>query len=116
MADFRLVRVQCFYIDDPAFDRDVTEQLLFDLKINALTADVTGAQPYFGAYGSLGDQGRCPFILLSDGRMDFGDQTEAKHDRYWTTNIRTRAIREGEKITVEGDEPWTYRIANISDL
>jgi hypothetical protein len=116
MADI-FVRVCLFWLEEPNLPGDIESQLLFDLKIDEDSKEVVGAHPVFGMYGSLKSGEMYPFVLRSDGRIDFGDSNESAQDRYWETNLRKRLIKKGELITVEETEgPSTYRIESVSIL
>lgn len=51
------------------------------------------------------DADRTPFIILKDGRGDYGSDYEEQAERFFKTNLRTKVIRTGELFTVWSSEP-----------
>ena len=89
--------------------------ITFDL---ALARDrVVERAVFFGYTGQVGTA-FYPFVLLTDGRIDYG--TDYADDiRYIQTDIRERPVRLGELMTTqERDDdgqvkPWLYRCIRL---
>lgn len=109
------VRVQLKFLEEPGETAGPQEQIILDVKIDSETGELLGSHPLFGLYGAFNSAERFPFLLTSDGRIDFG-AAEEPSSRYWQTNLRNRFIRDGELVTIEGDEEWVYRIAKLTTL
>ena len=71
---------------------------------------------YFGIWGAIGSDDPRPFVLTSDGSIDFGGGFEGD-DRFASTNLLTKIIRVDEYFTfIKEDEELTLRIAKVTDL
>jgi hypothetical protein len=54
-----------------------------------------------GVAGDLGtSSNRTPFIILKDGRGDYGSDFEDPADRFFETNLRSKTIKSQELFTV----------------
>ncbi|OSJ13747.1 hypothetical protein BST63_18875 [Bradyrhizobium canariense] len=70
------------------------------------------------------DADRTPFVILKDGRGDYGSDYDEDAERFFKTNLRTKAIRQGELFTVwwsEPDQPSrtheaTFRIKKVTPI
>jgi hypothetical protein len=112
-ADMRFVRV---FLNDP---EDADWPFVVDLVVGD-EGSVNGKIPTFGRWGKLNSNAVWPFILLTDGRMDFGETPEdalKEEDRYGWTNIFSKQIRVGEYVTFRayGDE-YCLPITRVTDL
>ena len=90
----------------------------FDL---ALTGDrVVERVLFFGHTGQVG-VAFYPFVLLPDGRIDYGTDY-ADEVRFIQTDLRERPVRLGESMTTQerGEdgrfEAWTYRCIRLDPV
>ena len=102
------VRVSLVQIDD------ANETIELDLVL-------AGGRPkrgldFFGVYVDKSDNTRCPFIVGSDGRIDYGSGFEGD-DQFYDTDILSKTFAQGEHVTVryEGEE-FDYKITKIAPL
>lgn len=90
--------------------------ITFDL---ALSGDrVVEKAVFFGFTGQM-PASFFPFVLLADGRIDFGSDYADDEVRFIQTDLRDRPVRLGELITTQekGDDgrfgPWSYRCIRL---
>ncbi len=112
----QFVRVKLVWLETPLSTGDIESQILIDLKVDEESKEVFGNHPAFGILGSLNQGEMYPFVMRQDGRIDFGNSHDVT-ERYWETNLRKRAIKKGELITVEDEAGiHTYRIEAVNIL
>lgn len=90
--------------------------ITFDL---ALTEDrIVERTVFFGFTGQM-PTSFYPFVLLADGRIDFGSDYADEEVRFIRTDLRERPVRLGEVMTTEekGEDGrftgWTYRCIRL---
>jgi hypothetical protein len=81
---------------------------------------------FFGVWGRLNDpEYRYPFLLLQDGQIDFGASYEpGDPQRFHKTNLLSKALTEGEFLSVWGRDPgtsavereYTLRVSRMTSL
>lgn len=112
-ANMRYVRV---LLNDPD---DVDWPFVVDLVVSD-NGTVNGKIPTFGRWGRLDSNAVWPFILRTDGRMDFGETPEdalKEEDRYGWTNIFSKQIQTGEYVTFRAyGEEYCLLIGKVTDL
>ncbi len=88
----------------------------------ALSGDrVVARAVFFGFTGQMSTS-FFPFVLLADGRIDFGSDYADEEVRFIHTDIRERPVRLGELITTQekGDDgrfmPWSYRCIRLDPV
>src|ERR1051326_404600 len=61
---------------------------------------------FMGIYGDYAaSDDRYPFVLLADGRIDFGAELAGRPDRFFQTNFRCKRMEQGELFSVIGRDP-----------
>jgi len=89
--------------------------IAFDSYINDNDTMVFKASSY-GTLGALNNKNeRLPFILQTDGTLDFGSSCES---RLFTTNLKDKQIRVGDLFTIwdEHRNECIYRIDRVERL
>ncbi|MGE0533260.1 MAG: hypothetical protein AB7G40_16745 [Hyphomonadaceae bacterium] len=104
----RAVRITFKNGDDPA------EGMHLDIVLNGST--IKRGSEYYGVWFDTSDGSKCPFILNTNGEIDYGAGFE-EEDQIYGTNALDIAITEGATITCtfEG-EGVSYQIAKITPL
>jgi hypothetical protein len=75
---------------------------------------VLGKAPMAGWWGNFAaSNDLIPFILLPNGKLDFGSEYEVE-DRYGTTNVHSKTIAIGEYVTVQTD--WGEHCLRVSKI
>jgi hypothetical protein len=77
-----------------------------------------------GVYGDVSDSSnRCPFVIMKDGRGDYGSYAEGRPDRFFQTNIRTKPLVAGTRFTTSGhhdqlakEVTTTYEVVEVTPL
>jgi len=70
------------------------------------------------------DSNRTPFVILKDGRGDYGSDFAEDSDRFFRTNLRSKTIRPGELFTTwvsDSERPnrtheTSFRIKKVTPL
>lgn len=107
MSD-RAVRVTFESGEDPS------EGMFIDLVLSG--ASVKRGSEYFGVWFDKAENTRCPFVLNSNGQLDYGAGYEDE-DQYYGTNLLEAAFSEGATVTCRyEDEEIPYKIAKITPL
>ena len=103
------VRLLARWDDDP-----LESPITLDAPLDATRRRIAGRWDLLGAT-SLGLPHCRPFVLNSDGRMDFGEG-RADGDRFWRCDIREQDITVGSlfRVTWSGGESGVYRIDKIA--
>ncbi len=93
--------------------------MTFDL---VLSGDrVVERTAFFGFTGQMASS-FYPFVLLADGRIDFGSDYADEEVRFIRTDLRERPVRLGESMTTQerGEdgrfEGWTYRCIRLDPV
>ena len=61
---------------------------------------------FMGYSGDINDtEARYPFMVFSDGRVDFGASYSGAADRFSSTNLRDKTLRPGEIFTARVSIP-----------
>jgi hypothetical protein len=111
MPAFR--RLMFRYADDP--NGNVVVDVLMDDRRHWLARVPTG-----GWWGRIHTNEMWPFILLSDGRMDFGsaaDDPADNADRYASIDIEDRILAVGEQFVLAyHNELWPMTLDRITDI
>jgi hypothetical protein len=93
----------------------------FPLYVDLILDDndkVLGNYPIFGFQGEIGQKSGAsmPFILHSDGRMDFGEKYVSP-DRFYHLDLRDVSIRVKQLLTIHGDGyEGAFRILELRPL
>ena len=95
----RYVRI----VAEPTIDNPDTAPLFLDLAIN-FENEIVGSNAIFAFQGDMNNShGRSlPFVLLSDGKADFGEEYDSS-DRYGELNLRDGKIFEGRLLRFHGN-------------
>jgi hypothetical protein len=70
------------------------------------------------------ESNRTPFVILKDGRGDYGSDFDDPSDRFFRTNLRSKYIRPGELFTTwtadseqpTGTSETSFRIRKVTPL
>ena len=93
----------------------------FPLYVDAILDDnnkVSGSYPIFGFQGEIQQRSGAsmPFILRSDGRMDFGEKY-ASTDRFYHFDLRDVSISVKQLLRIHGDSyEGAFRITGLKPL
>lgn len=113
MSNQRYVRVRLVYPEDES-DQPYTLDLFLDAADRAV-----GPSLIFGACGRFDRaEERFPFMLDPDGRIDFGAAMATAEERYWRTDLRNVALREGALVTLwdPSHQAWRYVVKRVLPL
>ena len=93
----------------------------FPLYVDVITDDsnmVSGMHPIFGFQGEIGQRSGAsmPFILHSDGRMDFGEKYLTT-GRFYHLDLRNVSMDVGRLLTIHGEGyQASFRISELITL
>ena len=88
-------------ISIPTDADEVSEPAVFHVLCDERSMPVPGIF-ITGISGDLKDShDRCPFIILPDGRGDYGAACDGEPDRFFGTNFRSKRIAKGELFSVQ---------------
>jgi hypothetical protein len=104
-------------ISEPTVDNSGTRPFYLDVPIDD-DGTVVGKQALFGFQGKMNDptDWSRPFVLYSDGKVDFGEAWEG-NDQFGQTDLRNRSVRVGTILHWQGsgyDEQ--FRITRLVPL
>lgn len=93
---------------------DPSEGMHIDLVLSG--AQIKRGGEYFGVWFDKSDNTRCPFVLNSNGQIDYGAGYEDE-DQFYGTNLLEAAFSEGAVIKCELEgEDIPYTIVKITPL
>jgi hypothetical protein len=93
---------------------DANEGMHIDIVLNG--AQVKKGTDYFGVWYDNTEGTKCPFILKTDGQLDYGPGYEDE-DQYYDTTLLDTNFAPGSSVTVTfEDEVIGYKIASITPL
>ena len=98
--DRRIVRLVARLTEDPEDGFPLT----FEVVLSG--SNIQDGRAYLGFQGTLSGE-LSPFVLLPDGRLDFGVAYEIDADRYTTINILSKEIELGTLFTTSEVDPDT---------
>jgi hypothetical protein len=101
-------RMKALWRDDPT-----EASMTIDIRLDAQTKSILAPWDLFGAFDLDGDTPR-PFILRSDGEIDFGIDVS----RRWRTNLRLIRVSVGARFQVLWNESdaGEYEIVKVARL
>jgi hypothetical protein len=82
------------------------------------SSKVSGDHPIFGFQGEIAQRSGAsmPFILHSDGRMDFGEKYDSP-GRFFQIDLRDVSVCVGQLLTISGDSyEGKFRIRDLKPL
>lgn len=107
---------------DPNYQSD---NYLLDIELDDSMTPLPG-QIFFGVWGKVTDpEYRYPFLLLQDGRIDFGALYELGNlERFHRTNLLSKKLTAGELLSAWERDPdapalereYTLRVSKITPL
>ena len=100
-AGRRVVRVVCRLKEEVSDEHPLT----FEVVLSG--TKIVSGMAFLGFQGTLNGELN-PFVLLPDGRLDFGVSIEAD-DRFTLVNILSKQIEVGAMLTTEEYDPDTGR-------
>jgi hypothetical protein len=96
-----MARIARVVLTDTMTDSEL-DPFTFDLLLDP-KGQVHGKAPTTGWWGNFAaGNDLLPFILLPNGKLDFGSDYEVD-ERYGTTNLHSKIIAVGEYVTVQTD-------------
>lgn len=95
-------------------DDDANEGMHIDVVLNG--AQVKKGSEYYGVWYDKTEGTQCPFILKSDGQLDYGPGYEDE-DQFYDTTLLNANFATGSPVTVTfEDEVIGYKISSITPL
>ena len=93
---------------------DPNEGMHIDVVLNGAT--IKKGSEYFGVWFDKSDDTRCPFVLDTSGKIDYGAGYEDE-DQFYDTNALDISIAEGAIINCSfDDETIPYTISKITTI
>lgn len=83
---------------------DANNNMTIDLVVDSKNV-ARGGMPFCGWWGRLKSSEVWPFVLLADGRVDFGsDEDTDPSDRFGHLNLHGRSLETGAYVTYKDEE------------